>query len=167
MYDVGLAYFFWVIGGLGVLGFHRFYLGKVGTGLLWLFTGGLGGFGAFIDLFRIPSLVHEANLRIRYEQVLLQDRPQTANRVSYAENRRNKKEPLEKTILKTAKSNRGVATPGEVALQADIPVDEAQKALEKLAAGGFCEMLIRDTGVIVYYFAEFAEPDSTDPGGLS
>ncbi|MDE0959605.1 MAG: TM2 domain-containing protein [Planctomycetota bacterium] len=40
---------------LGYLGVHRFYVGKVGTGLLMLFT--LGGFGiwAFIDLILIVT----------------------------------------------------------------------------------------------------------------
>ena len=38
---------------LGVLGVHRFYLGKVGTGLLWLFTLGLSGIGWIVDIITI------------------------------------------------------------------------------------------------------------------
>jgi TM2 domain-containing membrane protein YozV len=34
---------------LGFLGIHRFYVGKVGTGILWLFTGGLVGIGVLVD----------------------------------------------------------------------------------------------------------------------
>ena len=38
---------------LGVLGIHRFYVGKVGTGVLWLISGGLFGIGYIIDIVLI------------------------------------------------------------------------------------------------------------------
>lgn len=38
---------------LGLLGAHRFYEGKISTGLLYLFTGGLFGIGALVDLILI------------------------------------------------------------------------------------------------------------------
>ena len=46
---------------LGVFGIHRFYMGKVGTGLLWLVTGGLLGIGWLYDLWTLNEQIDEIN----------------------------------------------------------------------------------------------------------
>lgn len=40
---------------IGVFGGHRFYVGKIGTGVLWLFTFGLFTIGAIYDLVLIGT----------------------------------------------------------------------------------------------------------------
>ncbi|MDE6150275.1 MAG: TM2 domain-containing protein [Ruminococcus sp.] len=37
----------------GWLGFHYFYVGKIGKGILYFFTFGLCGFGWFVDIVKI------------------------------------------------------------------------------------------------------------------
>ena len=54
---------------LGVFGIHRFYLGKVGTGIIWLLTGGCCGFGVIIDFIRLcnGSLTVKSGLPLKQD----------------------------------------------------------------------------------------------------
>ena len=157
LYKISIAYLLWLFSGFGALGFHRFYLGRFGTGLLWLFTGGLAGIGALFDLFYIPTMVRDENLKLGYRNALYPDRDFVASERRVEPRPR---ESLEKVILRTAKKNGGVATPGEVALEADIPIEEAKKALEKLVSGGYADIRVRKTGAIVYVFTEFLDDET-------
>jgi TM2 domain-containing membrane protein YozV len=55
-----IGYLLWAFGFLGA---HRFYYGKPVTGTIWFFTLGLLFIGWIVDLFLIPSMDREADLR--------------------------------------------------------------------------------------------------------
>lgn len=61
-----IGYLLWIF---GFLGSHRFYYGKPITGTIWFFTLGLLLIGWIIDLFLIPAMDREADLR--YEDGLV------------------------------------------------------------------------------------------------
>jgi len=46
---------------LGIFGVHRFYMGKILTGILWLCTGGLLGIGYIYDTITLNEQVEEVN----------------------------------------------------------------------------------------------------------
>lgn len=71
MRSLPVAYLLWAL--FGVLGVHRFYLHRIGTGLLWLFTGGLLGIGWLVDAFLIPGMVEEINVSTRLRMQLRGD----------------------------------------------------------------------------------------------
>jgi TM2 domain-containing membrane protein YozV/predicted transcriptional regulator len=165
MYSVGFAYLLWFLSGFGALGFHRFYLGKIPTGLLWMVTGGLGMVGSIYDFFTLPGQVREANIRNAiYNQARFSTR---ANRNSGWRNVNDgeakiirEKEHVERIILRIAKQNKGILTASEVALEANISLEEAKKDLDALVSKGFAELRVRQTGTLVYTIPELMDSDS-------
>jgi len=57
-----VGYILWLF---GFTGSHRFYYGKPVSGTIWFFTLGLLLIGWMIDLFLIPSMDRQADLRFR------------------------------------------------------------------------------------------------------
>ncbi len=45
----------------GILGFHRFYMGKIGTGLIYLCTLGLCGIGIIYDYWTLNEQISSVN----------------------------------------------------------------------------------------------------------
>jgi predicted transcriptional regulator len=71
-----------------------------------------------------------------------------------------RKESVERVILREAKRNKGIITASEVALEANISMEDAKKALNILVDKGFAEMRVRQSGVIVYTLPELMDGDS-------
>lgn len=57
-----IGYLLWI---LGFTGAHRFYYGKPISGAIWFFTFGLLGIGWLIDLFLIPGMDRQADIRFK------------------------------------------------------------------------------------------------------
>jgi TM2 domain-containing membrane protein YozV len=57
-----MGYLLWLF---GFTGSHRFYYGKPVTGTIWFFTLGLLLIGWIIDLFLIPSMDRQADMRFQ------------------------------------------------------------------------------------------------------
>ena len=61
-----VGYILWIFGFTGA---HRFYYGRPISGTIWFFTLGLLGVGWLVDLFLIPSMDREADLRFRSGEI--------------------------------------------------------------------------------------------------
>ena len=59
-HSLAVGYVLWIFGFLGA---HRFYFGKPISGTLYLLTLGLFGIGWILDLFLMPRLERQAELR--------------------------------------------------------------------------------------------------------
>ena len=56
-----------LLGFFGFAGLHRFILGQIGLGLLYLLTVGLCFIGTIVDLVNYKSLAYEYNIKVAHE----------------------------------------------------------------------------------------------------
>jgi len=63
-YDYSLAWIFQTF--VGLFGIHRFYMGKIFTGVLWLLTGGLFLVGWLYDFCTLNRQLDEKNREIKF-----------------------------------------------------------------------------------------------------
>lgn len=61
-HNLVIGYALWIFGFMGA---HRFYYGRPITGTIWFFTLGLFFIGWIIDLFLVPSMDREADIKYR------------------------------------------------------------------------------------------------------
>ena len=154
-YREGLGYLLWCGSFVGLAGLHRIYLGKYGTGILWMLTFGLGGVGQIFDLLAMKKLVRDANIRDGYLP-----HPRWAaelNRMvrAPAELPGPPAKPLRHQLLEAAMELGGELSVTEGVAATGASFDDVENTLVELLHTGYVDIDNRpDSGVIVYRFTE-------------
>jgi TM2 domain-containing membrane protein YozV len=60
-----------LIGFFGFAGLHRFVLGQIGLGILYILTVGLCFIGTIVDLVNYKSLAYEYNVKVAHETLAM------------------------------------------------------------------------------------------------
>ena len=149
-----LGYGLWCLCLGGIFGAHRIYMGKWGTGLLWLFTFGLLGVGQLVDLFRMKSLIRDSNVRKGYvPHPRLAARAADSGTTSPAA--LHKPADLRFVLLKAAEENQGVLTVTQGVMASGKSFEEVEKCLRDMVDKGYVDVdNAPGSGVIVYRFPE-------------
>ena len=153
-----IAYMLWFLCVLGVCGAHRFYVGEIGWGVVYLLTFGFCGIGQFIDLFTIPGMVRRSNLVDRaLSEDLKNDAIRNAtmvisgiNAANDANANQSSKNDAEKIILDLLEDGKQLSV-GRITAMSDLPYSEIRKELKTLVTNGILKEAISEDGTIKYY----------------
>lgn len=157
MNNKGTSYILWlgILFGLG--GLHRFYNGKIASGLLWLLTGGVFGIGQFIDLFLVPEMVDEHNMKrmMRLGASPYAAGQATIGRVLEPMDPKQREKMLNLKLLKAAQSRHGSLSVTQGVVDTGADFSEVQTALLNLAKKGHADIENDPkTGAVTYVFHE-------------
>ena len=162
MYSTKIAYLLWFASFFGAAGLHRLYLGKIGTGVLYFFTGGLFLIGTIYDGITLQDQVREARLKARMRRAI-DDRLDELDDLGFRGDRRPARpegrtgETPEHSILRVARENHGIASAAQVALESGLSTDAAREQLDALVNKGIAEVRVRTSGTLAYVFPDFLD----------
>lgn len=155
MKDKTVAYLLWAGAVMGVAGLQRIYLGKYGTGFLYLFTWGLFGIGQFIDLFTIPGMVEDANNRLLVQQ-MAGVLPAGSRGMLPGRRAPRTTEEFQVALVQAAESNGGKLTVAEGVAATGRGFKEVERQLNQMAVNGYIEPDSDDTGNVYFKFPGLA-----------
>jgi TM2 domain-containing membrane protein YozV len=153
--DKNIAYILWAACFLGVCGLQRIYAGKLGSGLLYLFTLGFFGVGQFLDLFFIPGMIEDANNRLLVQglgQQALAAGGAMAAALPAGRRVPRTTEEFQVSLVEAAQKNGGKLTVAEAVAATGRGFKEVQSQLDEMARSGFIETDSDDKGDIYYRF---------------
>lgn len=163
MNKAGTAYILWLGCLLQLHGLHRLYNGKILTGLLWMFSFGLFGFGQVIDLLLIPSMVDEHNAKLKARQSFLPDGTSPTQAViqrvipvdTIPLPPKPTSNPLLIKLLKAAEARGGSLSVTQGVMETGASFAEVEAALVQMLKTGYVEITNNpETGVVTYEFKE-------------
>jgi TM2 domain-containing membrane protein YozV len=156
--EKGTAYMLWAACFLGVAGLQRLYAGKIGTGLLYLFTWGLFGIGQVVDLFLIPRMVEDANNRLALEGVDARQLGRGGARAALTGKRIPRTtEEFQVALVQAAMERGGHLSASEAVSETGRGFKEVKRQLDEMVVNGFIEMASNDAGQEYYVFPGLAE----------
>ncbi|MEP0916740.1 TM2 domain-containing protein [Leptolyngbya sp. DQ-M1] len=172
MNKVGVAYVLWLGGLFGLSGLHRLYNGEKKTGLLWLGTFGLFGFGQLLDLILIPKMVqvHNERLSEKYKPLLEQNpmtlttgqitlRPSTFTGVK-SPKLIDSTPPISQqqatiALLKAAEARGGKLSVTQGVMATGLSFQQVEALLIEMLKSGYVEIgNDAETGTVLYEFRE-------------
>ncbi|MCC0175961.1 NINE protein [Waterburya agarophytonicola K14] len=148
--DPGVAYILWAFGLMGFNGLHRFYSGKITSGLVYFATLGFFGIGQFVDLFLIPGMVKERNIYLLHEATVQSHN--NGSRVTLVKQEKKEVDPM-LTLLQAAAKHNNVLSVGQAMLSTEFPIEKVQPLLDKAIKQGLAHVdNDEETGAMRYYF---------------
>ncbi|WP_017719968.1 TM2 domain-containing protein [Kamptonema formosum] len=149
------SYILCIVWFFGLGGLHRLYNGKIGTGLLWLFTWGVFGVGQFVDLFIIPSMVEEHDLKLRARLGVSATGVPLSQSSIAATVIQPAKDKLTVQIVKAAEARGGKISVTQAVMDTEASFVEVEEVLKDLVKIGYVSVE-NDyiTGIVMYRFNE-------------
>ena len=155
MKDKTPAYLLWCTCFVGMCGLHRIYLGRYGTGFLYLFTFGLFGFGQIFDLFQIGRMVEDENNRLLISQMGGAEALAAGGGARALLGKRTPRstEELQVSLAQAAEQHRGRLTVAEAVAATGRSFKDVEKELNRMVVEGYIEVdNDEESGVLVYTF---------------